>query len=53
MVTWDNFQEQLNRTNHAIDKVSGTLEKMRVSFESLTRTYQDLIDYCKKIQERE
>ncbi len=51
MITWDEFQEQLNKTNREIDKTTEALEKMRGSFESLANTYQEFIDYCKKIQE--
>ena len=50
MVTWDDFQKQLDRTNDAIDKTTEALEKMRISFNSLSKTYDELIDYCKKME---
>ena len=50
MATWDDFQKHLDRTNDAIDKTAGALEKMRVSFNSLSETYDGLIDYCKKME---
>uniref|UniRef100_A0A6M3LUW6 Uncharacterized protein n=1 Tax=viral metagenome TaxID=1070528 RepID=A0A6M3LUW6_9ZZZZ len=44
MTNWDDLAVELNKVNVAF-------EKAIKSFESLTKTYQELIDYCKKIQE--
>jgi len=47
-MSWDDFQELLNGVNREIALATKALEKMRVAFESLANTYQELIDYCKK-----
>jgi hypothetical protein len=45
MVTWDDLAVQLNRA-------SDELEKAINAFESLTKTYQELIDYCKSLEKK-
>uniref|UniRef100_A0A6M3L1W9 Uncharacterized protein n=1 Tax=viral metagenome TaxID=1070528 RepID=A0A6M3L1W9_9ZZZZ len=44
MVNWDDLAVRLN-------KASDSFERAIKAFESLTKTYDELIDYCKKIQE--
>ena len=44
MTTWDDLAVELN-------KASETFERAIKSFESLSKTYDELIAYCKKILE--
>ena len=44
MVTWDDLAIRLNKASEAF-------ERAIKAFESLTKTYDELIDCCKKIQE--
>ena len=44
MITWDDLAVELNKASEAF-------ERAIKAFESLSKTYDELIDYCKKIQE--
>ena len=48
VVTWEDFIEQMNGTNHQINEMSEEFVKMKATFESLSSTYQGIIDYCEK-----
>jgi len=45
MITWDDLAIELNKANDEVEKA------IKV-FESLKKTYQELIDYYKEIQEK-
>lgn len=51
-VTWDDFQEQLDRVNRNIDKMTEALKRMKVAFESLSKTYEEMIDYADTLPTR-
>lgn len=44
MITWNDLAIEF-------DKVTEAFVRAIKAFESLTRTYNELIEYCKKIQE--
>lgn len=48
MANWDDFQELFHELKFEIEQICKALERMRVAFESLAKTYQELIDYCEK-----
>ena len=47
-VTWEDFIELMDKTNHEINEMTEALEKIMASLVSLSNTYQELIDYCEK-----
>ena len=47
-VNWDDYLELFHKMNFEMAQMVKALERMEMSFKSLSNTYQEFIDYCEK-----